>query len=198
MAGRPGPSRGQAYGQKLPQELRPGAGGAALRSIAFSRFNLAQPGGAGMLRGMLENTEKRVLIAEDDPNEAFFLLRAFQQAEIPNACVVVKNGLEAIERLREPSTAAQWCLVITDLKMPGVDGFQLLEWISQQKHLREMPVVVLSASCNTEDICRCVESGARDYLIKPNGLAELMALVKGLHVKWVIPHCGEPEPVAAP
>jgi CheY-like chemotaxis protein len=134
-----------------------------------------------------------VLVAEDDPNDVFLLRRAFQKAGVFNAVVVAHNGQEAIDYLRgdgpyhnranHPFPA----LMLLDLKMPLVDGFDVLAWLKSHPLDRKLPVVVLSSSNQEKDIQRAHQMGAHDYRVKPQQFEDLVEIVKGVRDRWLEP-----------
>ena len=106
-----------------------------------------------------------ILIAEDDPNDAFMLRRAFDRAGIANPLVFVADGVEAVDYLsgRGPDDGAAGpppAVMLLDLKMPRRSGFEVLEWLRAQPGLGTLPVVVLTGSNEPKDIARAYELGA--------------------------------------
>lgn len=132
-----------------------------------------------------------ILLAEDDANDVFFLRRAFQRAAVKCQIIDVPNGQEAILYLqgiapydnRRDYPVPQ--LLLLDLKMPLVNGFDLLEWLKSRPELADLPAVVLSSSAHEEDVRRAHSLGARDYHVKPSDLAELTRLARKLAIKWL-------------
>jgi CheY-like chemotaxis protein len=132
-----------------------------------------------------------VLYAEDEENDAFFLKRAFKQAQVPNPLVVVPDGQAAIdyfsgagiftERSQYPIPE----LVILDLKMPKLSGLEVLHWIRQDASLASLPVVILSSSTQDDDMHRAYSHGANAYLIKPSDPEALQVMVKSIHGFWL-------------
>lgn len=112
------------------------------------------------------------LLVEDNEDDVFFMERAFKDAALKNPLRVVTNGEEAIDYLSgtgEFSNREQYPLpdiVFLDLKMPGIDGFEVLAWIRQQEKFA-VPVVLLTSSAQEVDYRRARELGADCYLLKP-------------------------------
>jgi CheY-like chemotaxis protein len=114
-----------------------------------------------------------ILLAEDDPNDVFFLQRALAKAGINFPLHVVRNGQEALEylaglgkfsdRVKYPLPS----LLLLDLKMPFVDGFEVLAWARAQTELKQLPVIVLTSSAVDRDRQRTAELGANGYFVKP-------------------------------
>lgn len=127
-----------------------------------------------------------VLYAEDDENDALLLKLAFERAGVPNPVRVVLDGAEAIEYLRgNPEQCPAPCLLLTDLKMPRMNGFELLEWLRTHPQGKGLPAVVLSSSGEDKDLQRALALGARDYCTKPPSLTGLVELVKKLQSSWM-------------
>jgi CheY-like chemotaxis protein len=127
-----------------------------------------------------------ILIAEDDNNDALILQRALRTAGFRNPIHVSKDGADVLrylkregpyhdrERYRFP------VVLFTDLKMPNVDGFEVLHWLQVNPHCNVIPRLVMSASAESQDVARAYQLGANSYLMKPptfEGLVENMRRV---------------------
>ena len=130
------------------------------------------------------SSASHILVAEDDENDVFLLRRAFQKAGLPHTLIHVRDGQEAINYL-SGKNHAKLKLFLLDLKMPLVDGFDVLLWLRARREPICLPVVVLSSSSLPDDKNRAKELGANDYLAKPTGPDDLMTLVKGLDDRWL-------------
>jgi Response regulators consisting of a CheY-like receiver domain and a winged-helix DNA-binding domain len=132
-----------------------------------------------------------VLIAEDDPNDVFLLKRAFQKAGVSNPIIVARNGQEAIDYLNGSGSFVDRSLhplprlMFLDLKMPLVDGFDVLAWLGKRTLETKIPVVVLTSSNQERDIKQAQEMGADDYRVKPQQFEELLEIVKAIHSRWL-------------
>jgi CheY-like chemotaxis protein len=132
-----------------------------------------------------------ILVAEDDANDIFFLRRAFQKAEVKCQIIDVPNGQEAIEYLQgKPpyDNRADYPLpqlLLLDLKMPLMSGFDVLEWLQRRPELADLPALVLSSSAHEEDVARAQRLGARNYHVKPSDLTQLTQLARELGTKWL-------------
>ena len=119
------------------------------------------------------HTRQTVLVAEDDENDALLLQRALIKADIHLFLKFVRDGQEAVEYLngdapfndRDTNPLPQ--LLILDLKMPRLTGFEVLGWIRRQPGLKRLPVVVMSSSDLDEDVNRAYDLGANSYFVKP-------------------------------
>jgi CheY-like chemotaxis protein len=134
-----------------------------------------------------------VLIAEDDPNDVFLLKRAFEKAGVNNPVIVARNGQEAIDYLNGSGKFTDRAahplpgLMFLDLKMPLVDGFDVLAWLNTRTMNRKLPVIVLTSSNQERDIKQAQQMGADDYRVKPQQFEELLRIVKEIHERWLSP-----------
>jgi CheY-like chemotaxis protein len=114
-----------------------------------------------------------ILLAEDDDNDVFFMRRALQKAQVEFPLQVVTNGQEAVDYLSGEGKYSDRgvyplpALILLDLKMPFLDGFEVLIWIGKQPQLKAIPVAVLTSSAEDRDRRRAAELGAKAYFVKP-------------------------------
>jgi CheY-like chemotaxis protein len=131
-----------------------------------------------------------ILVAEDDPTDAYFFERAFRRAGIPVTLNFVRDGQEVIDYLQGEGQFADRTshplpqLVLLDLKMPRLDGFDVLEWVRHQPGLNGLLIVIFSSSDEPRDINRAYGLGANSYLVKPHSMIELTALVGRFKKYW--------------
>ena len=137
-----------------------------------------------------------ILVAEDDENDAFILKRALEEAGATCPVHFCADGAEARSYFRGEGLyddrkrfALPW-LLITDLKMPKIDGLDLLKWVRAHPDYRMIPTIVLSASGQFPDIQEAYRSGANSYLVKPSGYNNLVERMKLLLGYWQI--CEKP------
>ena len=143
-----------------------------------------------------------ILLAEDNADDAFFIQRAFHTAEIRHPLFTVGDGQQAIDFLSGPGRYADRAvypmphLVLADLKMPGVSGFDLIQWMRNNPSTKLVPVVVLSSSALPQDVNRAYALGANAYMVKPADARALDRVFRTMAEFWL---AGEtPSPIRAP
>jgi CheY-like chemotaxis protein len=138
-----------------------------------------------------------ILVAEDEETDAMLLRWAFEKVGLPYRLIVVRDGQEAVDYLSGESGYADRvlhplpCLLVLDLKMPRMSGFDVLAWLDKRPQFQDLPRIVLSSSSYESDIERARELGAWDFRTKPHVLHEFVQLVRELHVRWL----QQPEPI---
>jgi CheY-like chemotaxis protein len=131
-----------------------------------------------------------ILIVEDDPNDVLLLQRAFQKAGLKNNLRTVRDGSQAIAYLSGHGMYADRAkyplpfLVLLDLKMPGTDGFEVLQWARAEPDLKRLLIVVLTSSNLQTDVDRAYELGANSYLVKPVEFDEMASMVSRFEAYW--------------
>lgn len=131
-----------------------------------------------------------VLIAEDDDNDALLIQRAFKENGLPRPPHIVGDGSEAIAYMHGDGIYADRVahpfpnVVILDLKMPRVSGFEVLEWLNQNPDYRVIPTIVWSNSADRRDVKHAFCLGAHGYLCKPSDYNEFEAMVGRLLAFW--------------
>ena len=131
-----------------------------------------------------------ILLADDDPNDVLLIQRAFQKAGLRNVLKTVNDGDEAIRYLSGKGIYADRdkhplpFLLLLDLKMPGTDGFEVLEWLRNEPQLKRLLVVVLTSSNLQADVDRSYELGANSYLVKPVSFDEMVHLIQRFEAYW--------------
>ena len=145
-------------------------------------------GGSGGARAIRVATI--VLHVDDDPKDSELLRAAIQKANFACLLQQVQDGEQAIQYLTGAGIYSDRkrfplpTLVLLDLRMPCLSGFEILKWIRANKAFRQLPVLMLSGSALQEDIYRAYEAGATSYLIKPLGFQALVKLMKDLKSAW--------------
>jgi len=140
---------------------------------------------------------KRILLAEDSARDAELTIAALDEHRLGNEVVLVRDGAEALDYLlcqgahagRAPGVPA---VVLLDLKMPKVDGLEVLRRMKGDEHLKSVPVVMLTSSREQRDLVECYRLGVNAYVVKPVAFVEFMNAVKNLGLFWAV--LNEPPP----
>jgi len=137
--------------------------------------------------------DKLILLVEDNPDDEALTLRAFKKNNIHNTVVVAHDGVEALDFLFGTGTQAGHDLVTTlpqvillDLKLPKVDGLEVLRRIRDDKRTRYLPVVILTSSSEEQDLVKSYAGGANSYIRKPVDFNQFMEAVRQLGLYWLV------------
>lgn len=133
------------------------------------------------------NTDREILLAEDDDVDVALMQRALRDVAVLNPLVVAHHGREAIEFLERRCANGQDrlpALVILDLKMPLRSGIEVLQWMRKQPALRCLPVLMFSSSAHRDDIERAYAIGANAFIIKPASMARRREIAQFVH-SWL-------------
>ena len=134
---------------------------------------------------------KRILLVEDDPKDIELTLAALSEHNLANEIAVARDGVEAMDYLYRRGSFAQRpadnpAVIMLDLKMPRMDGLQVLQQLKGDEHLRLIPVVVLTSSRESLDLQECYRLGANAYVVKPVRFIEFVEAVKQIGMFWVL------------
>jgi two-component system response regulator len=135
---------------------------------------------------------KIILLADDDPDDVHFVREAFKRAGYDNPFHVVRNGEQTIAYLKGEGKYANRnkhpipALLLLDLKMPRIDGFEVIQWIRSRPEWRCLPIIVLTTSFFGPDIIRAYDLGANSFLTKPSDLLEYVGAVKQVAHFWLV------------
>jgi CheY-like chemotaxis protein len=138
-----------------------------------------------------------IMIVDDDPNDLILIERAFRAIGVREPIHTINGGLEAIAYMRGDGKFADRLLyayptfITTDLKMPGADGFAVLEYRRDHSEWAVIPTVVLTSSSDLDDIKKAYMLGATSYHVKPSSPEDLRRQLKVLHDYWIT--CEVPE-----
>lgn len=133
----------------------------------------------------------RILVIEDDANDAQLLRLAFRDTHVADRLDIVRDGDEAIEYLTATGRHngrrdARWpALIILDLNLPGRKGHEILRWLRWEAGVTQLPVIVLTSSVRPADVHRAYELGANSYLEKPTSHASLRELAEMVATYWL-------------
>jgi DNA-binding response OmpR family regulator len=141
----------------------------------------------------------RILLVEDDPRDVELTLTALQEYNLANEVKVVRDGQEALDYLyrrgvfseRDPSPPA---VMLLDLKLPKINGLEVLQQVRADQQFKVLPIVVLTSSHEERDVVRSYELGVNAYVVKPVDFHEFVNAVKELGVFWAV--INEPPPRA--
>jgi len=123
-----------------------------------------------------------ILVGEDEAVDQFLLRRAVQKAEVNVDLEFANDGAAVLRYLQQSERIPK--LLLLDLKMPRMDGFEVLEWLTKNVEVRPQHVIVLSSCAQGEDLSRCCKLGVDHYLVKPDDPLELAAILKRLEPYW--------------
>ncbi len=146
-------------------------------------------------------SERTLLLVEDNPDDELLTLRALRKAPLHNDIHVVRDGAEALDYLLARGSHAARppplpSVVLLDLKLPKVDGLEVLRRIRADERTRTLPVVVLTSSDLDRDVVSSYELGANSFVTKPVEFAEFQRAVAQLGLYWVLVNRAQPR--AAP
>lgn len=134
---------------------------------------------------------KTILLVEDNARDAELTLVALEENNFANEIIWVKDGVEAMDYLtcqgdyieRKPGLPA---VVLLDLKMPRMDGLEVLTAIRKDPDLKYLPVVMLTSSRQEEDLVKSYNLGVNAYVVKPVDLADFISAIKQLGMFWIL------------
>jgi DNA-binding response OmpR family regulator len=140
---------------------------------------------------------KPILLVEDNPNDLELTLTALANTGLANDVVVTRDGAEARDYLyrqgafenREPGLPT---VVLLDLKLPKIDGLELLKLIRENRDTANLPVVILTSSREEKDVTAGYELGSNAYVVKPVAFAEFFKAIQDLGIFWAV--LNEPPP----
>jgi two-component system, response regulator len=129
--------------------------------------------------------EKVILLVEDNPDDVELTMRAFKKNNISNEIVVAKDGEEALEKLLGPKRVIP-TVILLDLKLPKIDGLEVLRRIRKDERTKLLPVVILTSSNEDKDRITGYSLGANSYVRKPVDFARFIEAVKQLGLYWLL------------
>lgn len=147
---------------------------------------------------MYKKTKEDILLIEDNPDDIELTRRALKKQNIVNDIVVIRDGAEALDYLfhrgkySDLEPERQPAVILLDLKLPKVDGIEILRRIKKNKQTKYIPVVILTSSREEQDIANGYKLGANSYVRKPVDFAQFSEAVRNLGMYWLL--LNEPMP----
>jgi CheY-like chemotaxis protein len=143
---------------------------------------------------------KRILLAEDNENDIELTLTALQECRLSNEVEVVRDGAEALDYVYHRGTYANRapglpCVIMLDLKMPRVDGLEVLRQIKSDSALRKIPIVMLTSSREEKDLVHSYDLGVNAFVVKPVDFDQFLRAIRALGMFWAIVNEPPPRPV---
>jgi CheY-like chemotaxis protein len=134
---------------------------------------------------------KRILLVEDDPKDVELTLSALGEYSLANEIAVARDGVEALDYLYcrgafADRPAGNPVVILLDLKMPRLDGIQVLRQLKSDEQMRYIPVVILTSSRETRDLDECYKLGVNAYVVKPVRFTEFVEAAKTIGVFWAL------------
>jgi CheY-like chemotaxis protein len=140
----------------------------------------------------MESNEVEILLVEDNPNDAELAIRALKTHNLANKLVWLKDGVEALDFIFAQGQYADRSIeditkvVLLDLKLPRVNGLEVLEKVKSDKRTRTIPIVVLTSSSEERDIVTSYNLGVNSYILKPVDFDKFVDAVKEVGLYWVL------------
>ncbi len=137
------------------------------------------------------NKRRTILVIEDDPGHAELIIRGLSSQESQEKIQLLNDGEKAVQFLfneynhDDQSVHHQIGLILLDLRLPRIDGLEILKRLKQTPHYRLIPVVILSTSTNRNDIQSAYDNYANSYLIKPASFEKFNSILKDVHNYWM-------------
>ena len=147
---------------------------------------------------MERKTNRNILLVEDNPDDVELTLRALKQYNIRNEIAVVRDGAEALDYLfatgtySNRDTSVMPAVVILDLKLPKVDGLEVLQRMRADERTKLVPVVILTSSREEQDMINGYKFGANSYVRKPVDFTQFVEAARQLSLYWLV--INEPPP----
>jgi len=134
---------------------------------------------------------KPILLVDDNPNDIELALAALAENRLANDVIIARDGAEALDYLHRRGSFAKRAkgnpaVVLLDLKLPKVDGLEVLRELKSHDELRQIPVVMLTSSHEEQDLVRSYRLGVNAYVVKPVDFAEFITAIKELGLFWAV------------
>lgn len=133
----------------------------------------------------------QIVLVEDSPDDAELAIRGLKNSKLVNDVIWLKDGEEAIHYLQKKGrfkgdVFVKPKMILLDLKLPKLDGIEILERIKGDKTLKKIPVVVMTSSIENKDLDRCYELGVNSYVVKPIDFSQFMNVTKEISLYWML------------
>ena len=135
--------------------------------------------------------EKTILLIEDNPDDEALTLRALKQHRVMNRVVVARDGAEGLDYLL--GTEAKPQVVLLDLKLPKIDGLEVLRRVRSDSRTKLLPIVILTSSEEDHDITQSYRSGANSYVRKPVDFIQFSEAIRELGLYWLLLNQAPPQ-----
>lgn len=151
---------------------------------------------------MMLHKEINILLAEDNPADVEITQEAFKRGKLGNKMFVVRDGREALDYLfhqgeyQDKAAYPTPDLILLDIKMPKVDGLEVLEKIKRDEELKRLPVIMLTVSDREADVIKAYNTGVNSYIVKPVKFSDFLEVVARVKEYWITitklpPHDGK-------
>jgi CheY-like chemotaxis protein len=139
----------------------------------------------------METTIKNILLVDDSANDVILIKSALKNAHFGNEIIVAEDGEEAIGFLYKRGKFADYSggmpvFILLDIKLPLMNGIEVLKVIRSDKAFKHIPVIMLTSSRDTLDLKECYDNGANSFVVKPVNINDFMLVVKELGQYWVV------------
>jgi len=134
---------------------------------------------------------KRILIVDDSPKDVELVIAALAEKNLANEVDVAEDGEEALDYLHKRGQFAERlngnpAVILLDIKMPKMDGIQVLKYIRSEPKFKTIPVIMVTSSCEERDLVESYKLGANSYVVKPVDIAQFIDAIKVLGQYWAV------------
>ncbi len=129
-----------------------------------------------------------ILYVEDNSDDIELTLRAFKRSKFSNRIHIARDGEKAIEYLKKAENGEEPMpgLILLDIKLPKIDGIEVLKYIKSRNKLKRIPVVMLTTSVNDKDVKDCYDLGANSYIVKPVSFDSFIKTIENIELYWIL------------
>jgi CheY-like chemotaxis protein len=134
---------------------------------------------------------KNILLVDDSPNDVMLVKSALEDANFGNDIIVAEDGEEALDFLYKRGKFADYTgdipiFILLDIKMPLMDGIEVLKIIRADKTFNKIPIIMLTSSRDSQDLQDCYDNGANSFVVKPVDINDFIKVIKDLGQYWVV------------